>query len=112
MKNYKVILISLLAAIGITLLSGFKFIAYLRTQNSELAANINLVTNRITALELDKTMKQISVLKAKNAALLKEIEGLKTELMRVSHKTPKTSSQKAGSVGNKGFLLKEGLPTR
>lgn len=117
MKNNSVILIIMLVAIGITIFLSFKFIASLKWQNNALSANIDQITKRITALELDKTMEQIAALKAKNIVLKKEIEDLRRELSRVSKNIAQQSSKvvikkEETIVGNRGFLIKNSKPTQ
>lgn len=123
MKNYKAILIIPLVLVALIIFIGFKVITSLKEQNNALSANIDRIAKRITVLELDKTMEQISALKAKNTALKIEINNLKAELSRISKKPTASASRKtaqdikrqAGSkktvAGNKGFLTREGKPT-
>ncbi len=123
MKNYRLILITFLIIIVITIFSGFRYISSLNEQNKALSNNIGQITKRISTLELDKTMEQITALRAENTALKKQIKDLKAELSRTSKKIPQSSSQEARQgvkeqikkektvAGNQGFLIKDSKPT-
>ncbi len=123
MKNYRLILITFLIIIVITIFSGFRYISSLNEQNKALSNNIGQITKRISTLELDKTMEQITALRAENTALKKQIKDLKAELSRTSKKIPQSSSQEARQgvkeqikkektvAGNQGLLIKESKPT-
>lgn len=125
MKNYKTALIICLVLVALVMFIGFKVILSLKEQNNALSSNIDQITKRIAILELDKTMVQVSALKAKNTALKIEIDNLKAELGRISKKlvmpsasqgTAKDIQRQAGleknPTGNKGFLTREGKPTQ
>ena len=120
MKKHNIIFAILLAALGITIFIGFNFIDSLKWQNNTLSVNIGQITKRIAALELDKTMAQISALKARNTALKNEIDSLRVELSRITRKITQPSGRQLKQevkkeepvLGNRGFLLKDSQPVR
>lgn len=113
MKKYRVISVVILALI---ILIAFNYAALLRGQNDALSVNIDQITKKITLLELDKTMQQVSLLKAKNIALKAEVEDLRRQLSRISKNIAQQSSpvvkQDKKRIGNKGFLIKDSKPTQ
>jgi len=130
-KDYKTILAAAalglsITIIGIFTISVFNYIAFLKEQNYSLLDNINYSISQlkksVVALESDKSINELMVLRSENMALKKQAEKLRNELnrlyekqgLRVREKQPRqkcgraTFKSRDDSVGNRGFLMKEG----
>ncbi|MEI6631473.1 MAG: hypothetical protein WCL25_02530 [bacterium] len=131
MKDYKTMLAAAalgisVTIIGVFIISVFNYIAFLKEQNYSLLDNINYSISQlkksVIALESDEGIDKLMVLRRENMDLKKQAEKLRNELNRLYEKQglrvrEKITGQVCGratfksrddSVGNRGFLLKEG----
>ena len=117
-----------IAIIGVFIISVFNYIAFLKEQNYSLLDNINFsigqLKKSVTALESDRSRREIIALKNENMALRQELERLRGKIERSNKKQRRAMApspapakkegcalkSKDDSFGNRGFLLKEGKP--
>ncbi len=99
-KNYRFVLAGFLALVTLIILIIFKDVSSLNEKNFIIFLNIDQLNKRITTLEANNTIQQVSALKLENANMKKQIEALKKEL-----------KGEGSAPGNKGFLIRGGQPT-